>query len=1206
MFDSRVLILDGAMGTMIQRHYLTENDFRGQRFASWNVDLLGNNDLLCLTCPGVIEEISTQYVKAGADIISTNTFNANAISQADYDMEHLVREMNVAGARIARRVADAAPRRVLVAGSMGPTNKTASMSPDIADPGYRAVSYDELYDAYAEQIEGLIEGGVDLLLFETIFDTLNVKAGLDAAVDVMARLGRELPVMLSVTIAGRDGRTFSGQTLEAFIASVSHAPIASLGLNCSFGAREIMPWVEHLARISPWPVTCHPNAGLPDENGDYNDSPASMAAVMAEMVKRGLVNVIGGCCGTTPEHIAAYADIVRGAVPHVPTRLPEAMRLSGLEMVEVSPANNFTNIGERCNVAGSRKFLRLIKEGALGEALDIARRQVADGARIIDINMDDGLLDARVEMCRFLNLLAAEPDIARVPVMIDSSDWNVIEAALKCVQGKSIVNSISLKEGENVFLQRASRIRRLGAAVVVMAFDETGQADSYERKIEVCARAYDLLVNKAAFDPQDIIFDPNILSIATGIPEHDGYGLDFIRAVGWIKRNLPGAKVSGGVSNLSFAFRGNTPLREAMHAVFLYHAIREGMDMAILNPATAVTYDSIDPSLRSLLEDVILNRRPGASDELAAYAAEQARVMAEAKSSGKPVQSAEKSEWRTLPVGERLGYALQHGIDSYLSEDLAEAMNSGMTPVGIIDGPLMQGMNHVGTLFGEGRMFLPQVVRTARTMKAAVAILQPEIDRHNSSSSPAGAGTVLFATVKGDVHDIGKNIVSIVMGCNGYKVIDLGVMVPADTIVQRALDERPDIICLSGLITPSLEEMAHVAERLDAAGLDIPLMVGGATTSALHTALKIAPRYRGVVIHVRDASQNPLLAARLLNPETREAFIDEVRREQQRLRDSHAASTVKLTPIAEARARSARRECNPEDVPSAEPLQTGRLLLALPVKSVEKYINFSMFLKAWGLPATLADAWNKQDCPACEREFLAAHADEARAHEALTLARDARAMLDRWIRQENVVMAAVAIEPAHAEGDDIIIEPTDGDRLTIPCLRRQTPDTHGLFPSLCDGLSTRSDYVGAFVVTFSTPADSARDDYEQLIADTLSHRVAEAASEVLHGVTAVNFWGYAEPGGAPESLGIRPAVGYPSMPDQTLTHELNKLLKMDEIGVTITENGAMHPTSTVCGLYFAPPCTGYFNLGPIGDDQLADYARRRGLTPAALRSLLNR
>lgn len=1210
-----ILILDGAMGTMIQRRGLTEQDFRGQRFAGWHVDLRGNNDLLCLTRPDVIEDIARQYVSAGCDIISTNTFNANAISLADYDMAPLAREISRAGAEIARRAADSAGRKVLVAGSIGPTNKTASMSPDINDPGMRAVTYDELFDAYTDQIEGLIDGGVDTLLFETIFDTLNLKAGLDAAVTVMRRRGVTLPIMLSVTIAGKDGRTFSGQTLEAFIASVSHAPIASLGLNCSFGPREIKPWVAELARISPWPVSCHPNAGLPDASGNYGETPDSMAEVMKELVDEGLVNIIGGCCGTTPEHISRYPAIVAGKAPHVPPTLTHEMRLSGLEMLEVTPDKNFINVGERCNVAGSRKFLRLIGEGSYDEAIAIARKQVEDGAQVIDINMDDGLLDAGREMCRFLNLLAAEPEIARVPVMIDSSKWDVIERGLKCVQGKAIVNSISLKEGEETFISRARRIRELGAAVVVMAFDEKGQADTFERKIEVCGRAYRLLTEQAQFPPEDIIFDPNILSIATGIEEHDRYGLDFIRAVEWIKANLPGAKVSGGVSNLSFAFRGNNRLREAMHAVFLYHAISKGMDMGIVNPATAVTYSEIEPELRELLEDVVLCRRPGASDDLAAYAAAHAP-----QPKGAPAPQAVTEQWRTLPVGERLSHALVHGIATWLADDLAEALASGMEPVAIIDGPLMEGMNRVGTLFGEGKMFLPQVVKTARTMKSAVALLQPEIDRRKSGdTSGRKNGKILFATVKGDVHDIGKNIVSIVLACNNYEVIDLGVMVPAETIVETALRERPDIVCLSGLITPSLDEMAHVAEEMRKAGLHIPLMVGGATTSRLHTALKIDTRYDGPVIHVKDASQNPLLAARLLNPALREAYIASLKEDARRMREEHErkAAGLTLTPLAEARAKSLRTVLAPYSSPA--PAREGRCVLTIPAAELLPLINYRAFMSAWRLPATLADAFGVHDCPACTEEWLRSHEDKEgreKATEALKLARDARHILGQICSAESCkVKGLVDIVKAHAEGDDIL---TDSG-FTFPTLRRQEPDEQGLYPSVADYIDPVSDYIGAFAVTVDTEAEinaceAAGDTYGSLLMQTVSHRVAEAAAEWLHRHVRRELWGYAkdEPDMTLDELyegryrGIRPAMGYPSMPDQTLNIELDRMLGMSDIGIEMTENGAMHPSASVSGLYISHPEARYFTLGTIGDDQLADYARRRHLPLDQIHRLLNR
>lgn len=1190
------------MGTMIQRRGLCEKDFRGDRFAFWQVDLKGNNDVLCLTRPDVIENIHRQYVDAGADIISTNTFNANAISLADYSMQDLAREISREGARIARKVADASGREIMVAGSIGPTNKTASMSPDMNDPGMRAVTYDELYDAYTEQIEGLIEGGVDLLLFETVFDTLNLKAGLDAAVSVMRDTGREVPVMLSVTIAGKDGRTFSGQTLEAFIASVSHAPIYSIGLNCSFGPRDIKPWVAELARISPYPVSCHPNAGLPDASGGYSETPGSMAQVMAELVDEGLVNIIGGCCGTTPEHIAAYPAIVEGKSPHIPPAVSRQMRLSGLEMLAVVPERNFINVGERCNVAGSRKFLRLISEGSYDEAIAIARKQVEDGAQIIDINMDDGLLDARHEMCRFLNLLASEPDIARVPVMIDSSKWDVIESALKCTQGKGIVNSISLKEGEEAFLWRARRIRSLGAAVVVMAFDEAGQADVFDRKIEVCSRAYRLLTEVAGFPAEDIIFDPNILSIATGIEEHDRYGLDFIRAVEWIKNNLPGAKVSGGVSNLSFAFRGNNPLREAMHAVFLYHAVKAGMDMGIVNPAASVSYPDIEPELRSLLEDVILCRRKGASDDLAAYASSHIPSSKGGESAGEK----RVEEWRSLPVGERLVYSLVHGIQAHLSGDIAEAIAGGMKPVAVIDGPLMEGMNRVGELFGEGKMFLPQVVKTARTMKSAVAILQPEIDRCNScggSKVVGSAGKILFATVKGDVHDIGKNIVSIVLACNNYEVIDLGVMVPAETIVQTALRERPDIICLSGLITPSLDEMVTVARELRRAGVSIPLMVGGATTSGLHTALKIDPVYDGPVIHVPDAAQNPLLASRLLNPSTREAYIRELKENARLLRtDMEQRSAHPLVPLAEARLRPA---C--VAAPSAKPACRGRRVVDIPVEELVPLVNWRPFLNVWKLPATLCDAFYVHSCPSCRESYITAHSgNEGRdkASAALSLARDAFDAIRAFDRQ---VRGVVNLVEARSEGDDIVAK-IDDTEVRIPTMRRQQPDSSGRFPALADFVCRDGDWIGAFAVSVDVREEcevlrSQGDDYRALLLQALADRLAEAASEWLHRLVRRELWGYAaeEPDMPLQELlqgryqGIRPAMGYNSLPDTSLNHRIAVLTGMDEIGVSLTQPGALNPSSSICGLYIAAPEAHYFNLRPVGDDQREDYLRRKGM-----------
>lgn len=907
----RILILDGAMGTMIQQYNLTEEDFRGERFAQIPGQLKGNNDILCLTRPDVIRDIHRKYLAAGADIIETNTFSSTSVSMADYHVQDYVREINLAAVKLAREVADEftaltpdKPR--FVAGSVGPTNKTCSMSPDVNNPAFRALTYDELVIAYREQMEAMLEAGVDALLIETIFDTLNAKAAIYAAKQAMNVAGIRIPLMLSVTVSDIAGRTLSGQTLDAFLASVQHADIFSIGLNCSFGARQLKPFLEQLAARAPYYVSAYPNAGLPNSLGTYDQTPAEMAAEIKEYIHEGLVNIVGGCCGTTDEYIAAYSSLIDGVVPRIPVGKPDCLWLSGLELLEVRPENNFVNVGERCNVAGSRKFLRLINEKKYDEALSIARQQVEDGAQVIDINMDDGLLDAELEMTTFLHLIASEPEITRVPVMIDSSKWDVIVAGLKCVQGKSIVNSISLKEGEETFLEHARTVKEYGAAAIVMAFDERGQADTYERRIEVCERAYRLLVDKVGFNPHDIIFDPNVLAVATGMDEHNNYAVDFIRATGWIRKNLPGAHVSGGVSNLSFSFRGNNYIREAMHAVFLYHAIREGMDMGIVNPATSVLYTDIPADILERIEDVVLNRRADAAERLIETAerlkaeADAAKVSA---SNGDSQLSASGSrfQWREGAVEERLKYALTKGVGDYLEEDLAEALNAYPKAVDIIEGPLMAGMNHVGDLFGAGKMFLPQVVKTARTMKKAVAILQPVIESEKQAGA-ASAGKVLLATVKGDVHDIGKNIVAVVMACNGYEIIDLGVMVPAETIVQRAIEEKADMIGLSGLITPSLDEMVHVAMELEKAGLDIPLLIGGATTSPLHTALKIAPVYHAPVVHLKDASQNASIAARLMNPNQKEELAKNLFTEYQRLREKNQERQVETVSLEEAKA----------------------------------------------------------------------------------------------------------------------------------------------------------------------------------------------------------------------------------------------------------------------------------------------------------------
>lgn len=903
LIRERILVLDGAMGTMIQQYNLSEADFRGERFKDIPGQLKGNNDLLCLTRPEVIEDIHRKYLVAGADIIETNSFNATSVSMADYHVQAYCREINLAAARLARRMADEftaltpeKPR--FVAGSVGPTNKTCSMSPDVNNPAFRALTFDELQAAYCEQMEALLEGGVDALLIETIFDTLNAKAAIRAAELSMEKTGRRVPLMLSVTVSDIAGRTLSGQTLDAFLASVEHADLFSVGLNCSFGARQLKPFLEQLALRAPYYISAYPNAGLPNSLGQYDQTPEDMAAEVKEYIEEGLVNIIGGCCGTTEQYIAKYQELIQGVQPRVPVKKHAHLWLSGLELLEVSPEINFVNVGERCNVAGSRKFLRLINEKKYDEALSIARKQVEDGALVIDVNMDDGLLDAAQEMTTFLNLVASEPEIARVPIMIDSSKWEVIRAGLKCVQGKCIVNSISLKEGEEVFIAHAREVKQLGAAVIVMAFDEKGQADTYSRKIEVCERAYRILVDKVGFAPEDIIFDPNVLAVATGIEEHNNYAVDFIQATGWIRKNLPGAHVSGGVSNLSFSFRGNNYIREAMHAVFLYHAIQQGMDMGIVNPATSVLYTDIPQDILERIEDVVLNRRPDAAERLI-ETAERLKQEKEGTASQEGNASVQLLWRKNTTVEERLQYALVKGLSDYLEEDLQEALSRYPNAVSIIEGPLMAGMNHVGDLFGSGKMFLPQVVKTARTMKKAVAILQPYIEAEKEEGARS-AGKVLVATVKGDVHDIGKNIVSVVMACNNYEIIDLGVMVPAEQIVETAIREKVDIVGLSGLITPSLEEMVHVVTELQRAGLDIPVMIGGATTSKLHTALKIAPVYHAPVVYMKDASQNALVAAKLLNREQRPAFVEALNEEYQALREKNRQKTVQTVSLAEA------------------------------------------------------------------------------------------------------------------------------------------------------------------------------------------------------------------------------------------------------------------------------------------------------------------
>lgn len=1211
-------MLDGAMGTMIQRLRLGEEDYRGSRFAAFPGKLAGCNDLLCLTFKEGIYSIHKQYLDAGADIISTNSFNANAVSLSDYGLDKepgLIREINREAAAIALSAAKAAPLRrfggrALVAGSIGPTNRTASMSPDVEDPALRNVTYDRLAEAYAEQIAGLIEGGADLLLFETVFDTLNLKAGLYAAHSVMRQTGRQLPIMVSATVSDRAGRTLSGQTIDAFVTSVEDFDnVVSLGLNCSFGPADIVPYIRELAGSTRHFVSCHPNAGLPNALGEYEETPEMFARHVGRMLDEGMLNIAGGCCGTTPEHIAALSAIAAGAQPRIAPQIEPALRVSGLERLEVLPENNFVNVGERCNVAGSRKFLRLIKEKKYDEAVAIAQKQVADGAMMIDVNMDDALLDAKEEMTHFLRCISSDPDIAKVPVMVDSSDWGVVEAALKNLQGKSIVNSISLKEGEELFIEKARRIRGLGAAVIVMAFDEAGQADTYARKIEVCQRAYTILTEKCGFKPEDIIFDVNIMAIATGMEEHRFYGIDFIRAVRWVKENLPGVHTSGGVSNLSFAFRGKNYLREAMHAVFLYHAIAAGLDMGIVNPSSSVTYDDIEPRLRGLLEDVILARRPEAVDELVAYAADAAPDAAS--------EGAQGRRDADLPVGQRLADSIVRGSSEYLADDIDEALAKGFSPVGIIEGPLMEGMDRVGSLFGEGKMFLPQVVKTARTMKMAVDRLKPLMEAENGASRGEKAGKILFATVKGDVHDIGKNIVSIVLACNNYEVIDLGVMVPAETIVETALREHPDLICLSGLITPSLSEMVNVAKALEEAGLGIPLLVGGATTSRLHTALKIAPAYSAPVVHAADASQNPLIAAKLLNASQRGEYIESLYSGYHRLCEEYEAKRNPLLTLEEARSRRCK-----EYLRGYEPVEpafgTGRIMLRdVKIDDIVPFINWKMLFHAWRISGDFLDRFPYDGCPECISAWLSGLKAPSRrkAKEALSLYNDAGEILRALSSQGNYDgKCAVAFYLACSDGDDLVM---GGERL--PLLRRQSKEEGSLCLSdFVRPVGAGKDYAGVFAATagrkLAADADLCRkegDAYGALLRQTLADRIAEATSEWLHCLVRRSLWGYApDENLSPEETlrgeyaGIRPAMGYPMLPDQLLNHNLARLIPLDKIGVSLTYNGAMEPSSTVSGIYISNPNARYFVVGEIGDDQIADYSLRRGISEERIREIL--
>jgi 5-methyltetrahydrofolate--homocysteine methyltransferase len=1198
----RILVLDGAMGTMIQALKLDEAGYRGARFADWKRDVKGNNDLLILTQPTAIRDIHLAYFMAGADIVETNTFSSTTIAQADYGMEALAYELNVEGAKLAKDAAriaqekDGKPR--FVAGALGPTNRTASISPDVGNPGFRAITFDDLRAAYGEQVRGLLDGGVDLLLIETIFDTLNAKAAIYAIEEILEERGLDVPLMISGTITDLSGRLLSGQTPEAFWNSVRHAAPLSIGLNCALGAKEMRAHIDELGRVADTLVCAYPNAGLPNEFGGYDETPEITSSLIGEFAASGLINIAGGCCGTTPAHISAIAKAVAGKKPRVIPEIPRMLRLSGLEPFTLTPEIPFVNIGERTNVTGSARFRKLITNGDFPAALDVARDQVTNGAQIIDVNMDEGLLDSQQAMVDFLHLVASEPDISRVPVMVDSSKFHIIEAGLKCIQGKPVVNSISLKEGEEAFVEHARIVRRHGAAVVVMAFDETGQADTYDRRISICQRAYDILVDKVGFPPEDIIFDPNIFPVATGLPEHNTYGVDFIEAARWIRENLPHAHVSGGVSNFSFSFRGNEPVREAMHAVFLYHAIKAGMDMGIVNAGQMIVYDDIEQQLREAVEDVVLNRRPDSAERLLAIA------------EGYRGKTAEKKEadlaWRTWPVEQRLSHALVHGITEFIEADTEEARQKAERPLHVIEGPLMDGMNVVGDLFGSGKMFLPQVVKSARVMKQAVAYLLPFMEEEKQKSGLTqsnSAGKIVMATVKGDVHDIGKNIVGVVLQCNNYEVVDLGVMVPAAKILETAIAEKADIIGLSGLITPSLDEMVHVAAEMERQGFELPLLIGGATTSRVHTAVRIHPNYtRGQTVYVNDASRAVGVAQALLSKTAKNDYVTDIRAEYAKIAAAHARAQAdkQRLPLAAARANALKLDWSAHKPVKPSFIGT-RVFENFPLEDLVPYIDWTPFFQTWELsgkfPAILEDA----------KVGVAAR----------SLYEDARKMLDQIVREKWFrAGAVVGFWPANADGDDIVLYEDEARKTpiaTLHTLRQQLSKREGRFnEALSDFIAPRDsgvpDYVGAFAVTAGVGEDEIadrfklkNDDYSAILVKALADRLAEAFAERMHQLVRKELWGYA----ADEALsneeliaekykGIRPAPGYPAQPEHTEKATIFRLLPAEKIGLQLTESFAMWPGAAVSGLYFSHPESHYFGIGKIERDQVVDYARRKG------------
>jgi len=1201
LLAERIVFLDGAMGTMIQSHSPSEEEYRGERYADWPSDLKGNNDLLTLTRPGLIRRIHRDFLEAGADVIETNTFNSNAPSQADYGMESLVRELNLAAARLARDVAgefeaaDGEPR--FVAGVLGPTNRTASLSPDVNDPGKRNVRFGELVETYAEAARALMEGGADFLMVETIFDTLNAKAALYAIREIERERGSRIPVMISGTITDASGRTLSGQTTEAFWNSVRHAEPFLIGLNCALGAADLRPYVAELSRVADTRVSAHPNAGLPNEFGEYDETPEEMAAVVREFAESGLVNLVGGCCGTTPEHIRRLREAIEPLAPRVVPDIPRQCRLSGLEPLNIGPDDLFVNVGERTNVTGSAKFRKLIEAGDYATAVDVARQQVENGAQVIDVNMDEGMLDSEAAMVTFLDLIASEPDVARVPIMVDSSKFSVIEAGLRCIQGKPVVNSISMKEGEAEFVEQARRVRDYGAAVIVMAFDEDGQADTVERKLEICRRSHRILTEQVGFPAEDIIFDPNIFAVATGIEEHNGYGIAFIEATRRIKEELPYALVSGGVSNVSFSFRGNNPVREAIHSVFLYHAIRAGMDMGIVNAGQLAIYEDLPGELRQAVEDVVLNRRDDATDRLLAIA-EKYR----GDGSGGQKRTTDLG-WREWPVEKRLEHSLVKGIDEYVIEDAEAARLAATRPLDVIEGPLMDGMNVVGDLFGEGKMFLPQVVKSARVMKKAVGHLIPYIEEEQDGESRTN-GKVVLATVKGDVHDIGKNIVGVVLQCNNFEVIDLGVMVSAEKILETARREGADIVGLSGLITPSLDEMVNVAGEMQRLGFTVPLLIGGATTSPAHTSVKIDPRYEGPVIYVKDASRSVGVAQSLVG-EGRDAFVQKIKSDCARRREMHAGKTRQAPELALADARRQRHAIDWGSYRPPAPETLGvRTLERIPLATLVDYIDWMPFFNAW----------------AFRGRFPGILDDPVAGETASSLYADARAMLRRIIEEEWLeCRAVIGLFPAAAVGDDIAIYPEEGSaepRATFHHLRQQKKKRDDL-PQECladfvaPADSGRRDYLGAFAVSAGFGIDehvqrfeADHDDYSSIMLKALADRLAEAGAEYLHERVRREYWGYAPDEAldndaliAEEYRGIRPAPGYPACPDHTEKRTLWQVLEVEErIGMRLTESMAMLPTASVSGLYFAHPEAHYFTVGKIGRDQVADYAKRKGMS----------